>query len=112
MPLEENPFIVPHFKALISCQNYWGVQRCGSTLSLRNALVEISILLHMMASDWFILSTAVFYTYSIPILIFVMYEIHCQTQKEYQKVFGNLDWTSKCSTLNLLNICLDSKLGS
>ena len=59
MPFEENPYIVPHFKALISCQKYWGVQRCGSTLSLRDALVKISILLHKMASDWFILSTAV-----------------------------------------------------
>ena len=59
MPLEKNPYIVPHFKALISCQNYWDVQRCGSALSLRNALVKISILLHKMASDWFILSTAV-----------------------------------------------------
>ena len=33
MPLEENPYIVPHLKALISGQKFWGGQRCGSTLS-------------------------------------------------------------------------------
>ena len=49
MPLEENPYIVPHLKALIRCQKLWGGQRCGSTLSLWNALLKISILLHKMA---------------------------------------------------------------
>ena len=34
MPLEENPYIVPHLKALISGKNFWVGQRCGSTLSL------------------------------------------------------------------------------
>ena len=34
MPLEENPYTVPHLKALNSGQNLWGGQRCGSTLSL------------------------------------------------------------------------------
>ena len=33
-PLEENLYIVPHFKALISGQKLWGEQRCGSTISL------------------------------------------------------------------------------
>ena len=50
--LDENPFIVLHFKALISCQNFWGGQRFDSTLSLYNALLKISILLHNMASDY------------------------------------------------------------
>ena len=59
MSLEGNPFVVPHFKALISCQKFWVRQRCGSILRFWNALFKISILLHNMASDWFILSTAV-----------------------------------------------------
>ena len=53
MPLEENPYIVPQLKALISGQNFWGGQRCGSTLSLQNSLLKITILLHNMASDYF-----------------------------------------------------------
>ena len=32
MPLEENPYTVPHLKALNSGQNLWGGQRCGRTL--------------------------------------------------------------------------------
>ena len=59
MPLEENPYTVPHLKALNSGQNLWGGQRCGSTLSLRNALLKISILLHKMASGYKVLSLAV-----------------------------------------------------
>ena len=51
MSLERDPFIVPHFKALISCQNFLGGQGCGSTLSLCNALLKISILLHKMANE-------------------------------------------------------------
>ena len=34
MLLEENPYTVPHLKALNSGQKLWGGQRCGSTLSL------------------------------------------------------------------------------
>ena len=34
LPLEENPYTVPHLKALNSSQNLWGGQRCGSTLNL------------------------------------------------------------------------------
>ena len=34
MPLEENPYILPHLKALISDSKFWGGHRCGSTLSL------------------------------------------------------------------------------
>ena len=49
MLLEENPFIVPHLKALISGQKLWGGQWCGSILSLWNALLKISILLHKVA---------------------------------------------------------------
>ena len=59
MPIEENPYIVSHLKALISGQKFWGWQRCGSTQRLSNTLLKISSLLHMEASDWFILSTAV-----------------------------------------------------
>ena len=50
--LEGNPFVVSHFKALISCQKFWGGQRCGSTLTLWNTILKISILLHNMASDY------------------------------------------------------------
>ena len=46
MPLDENPYIVPHFEALISCQNFLGGQRCDNTLSLWNTVWKISILLH------------------------------------------------------------------
>ena len=53
MPLEENPYIVPHFKAFNSGQKLWGGQRCSSTLSLWNTLLKITILLHSMASDHF-----------------------------------------------------------
>ena len=69
MPLEENPYIVPHFKALISGQKLWGGQRCSSTLSFWNALLKISILLHMEASDWFILSTSVIETQNVEIFL-------------------------------------------
>ena len=34
MPLEENPYTVPHLKALNSGQKLWGGQRCGSTLRM------------------------------------------------------------------------------
>ena len=34
MPLEENPYIAPNLKALISGQKFWGGQRCGSIISL------------------------------------------------------------------------------
>ena len=34
MPLEENPYEVPHLKALNSGQKLWGGQSCGSTLSM------------------------------------------------------------------------------
>ena len=60
MPLEENPYIVPHLKALISVQKFWGGQSCGSNLSLRNALLKIINLLHKMASDRFHMILAVF----------------------------------------------------
>ena len=60
MPLEENPYIVPHLKALISGLKSWGGQRCGSTLSLWNVPLKISILLHKVASDRFHLISAVF----------------------------------------------------
>ena len=33
-PLEKNPYIVPHLKALDSGQKNWGGQSCGSGLSL------------------------------------------------------------------------------
>ena len=49
MPLEENSYIVPHLKAPNSGQKLSG---CGSALSLWNALLKISILLHYMASDY------------------------------------------------------------
>ena len=62
MSLEGNPFIVTHFKALISCQNFGGGQRCGSTLSLWNTNFKMTILLHNMASDHFHLLLTV-YTY-------------------------------------------------
>ena len=51
MPLVENLYIAPHLKALISGQKLWIGQRCGSTLSLGNALFKISILLHKMANE-------------------------------------------------------------
>ena len=46
MPLEENPYIVSHLKALISGQKLWGGQRCGSTLRLWKAILKISVLFH------------------------------------------------------------------
>ena len=55
MLLEGNPFIVPHLKALISGQIFWDGQRWGSTLSLWNALLKISVLLHKMASGYKVL---------------------------------------------------------
>ena len=48
MPLEENPKTVPHLNALISGKKFWGRQRCDSSLSVLNALLKISILLHQM----------------------------------------------------------------
>ena len=59
MSLEGNPFKVTHFKALISCQNFGGGQRWGSTLSLWNVLLKISISLDKMASGYKVLSLAV-----------------------------------------------------
>ena len=59
MPLEENPYTVPHLKALNSGQKLWGGQRCGSTLSLWNALLNISNLLHRSRSQRFILNAFV-----------------------------------------------------
>ena len=50
-PLEENPYKVPHLKALISCKKFWGQQRYGCTLSLWNSLLKISILLHFIDRD-------------------------------------------------------------
>ena len=49
MPLEENPYIVPHLKTFISGQwaEVWQYSR------LVNALLKISILLDNMASDPF-----------------------------------------------------------
>ena len=51
LPLKENPYIIPHLKALISGWKFRGGQKCGSTLSLWNALVKTSILLHKMANE-------------------------------------------------------------
>ena len=31
---QRNTYLVPHLKALISSQNFWGGQRCGSNMSL------------------------------------------------------------------------------
>ena len=59
MSLEGNPYIVPHLKALISGQKFLGEQWCGSTLSFRNALLKISILIHKMASGYKVLFLAV-----------------------------------------------------
>ena len=59
MPIEKNPRVLLHLKALISGKKFWGEQRCGSTLSLCKTLLKISILLHKMASGWFILILAV-----------------------------------------------------
>ena len=71
MPLEENPYTVPHLKAFNSGQKLWGLQRCGSTLSLSNALLKISILLHKMASGWFILMFAVSFDLTCMLLPFL-----------------------------------------
>ena len=60
MPLEENPYIVPHLKAIISDQIFWGGQRCGSTLSLWNAFLKISILLHKIAFQPFWMPVSVY----------------------------------------------------
>ena len=60
MALEQNPYLVPHLKALISGQKFWGGQSCGRSLSLGNTLLKISILLHKMASDRFHMILAVF----------------------------------------------------
>ena len=59
MPLEENPYTVPHLKALNSGQKLWGGQRYGSTLSLWNSLLKISILLHKSQLQRFILNAFV-----------------------------------------------------
>ena len=48
MPLEEKPYTVLQLKALNSVQKLRGWQSCGSTLSMWNALLKISILLHKM----------------------------------------------------------------
>ena len=60
MPLEENPYTVPHLKALNSGHKLWGGQRFGSTLRLWNSLLKISILLHRTRSQRFILIAFVF----------------------------------------------------
>ena len=60
MALKENPYIVPHLIALIS--GFLGWADVWQFSKLVNALMKISILLHKIASDWFILSTAVTYT--------------------------------------------------
>ena len=59
MPLKGYPYVVPHLKALISGKKIWNGQRCGSTLSLLNPLLKISILLHKMASVRFDLTETV-----------------------------------------------------
>ena len=51
MPLEETHFIVHPFKALVGGQKFWGGQKCGSTISLLNTLMKISILLHKMVEE-------------------------------------------------------------
>ena len=111
MSLEGNPFVVPHFKALISCQKFWGRQRCGSTLRLWNTLFKISILLHNMASDWFILSTAVYKETSIKLgmticnkklqsgIIIVYFEWGKKIAIRYN---WSLFWTSHVNCLNLM----------
>ena len=60
MPLKGYPYVVPHLKALISGKKIWNGQRCGSTLSLLNPLLKISILLHKMASVRFDLTETVY----------------------------------------------------
>ena len=60
MPLEENPYIVAHFEALISCQNFRGGQRFGSTLSLWYALLKIGILLHKTSTMYLFSVVSVF----------------------------------------------------
>ena len=56
MHLEENPYTVPHLKALNSGQKLWGRQRWGSTIRLK-----ISILLHISRSQRFILNAFVYF---------------------------------------------------
>ena len=56
IPLKESPYIVPHLKAFIIWSKFWDGQRCGSTLSLWNPLLKISILLHKMDSGYKALS--------------------------------------------------------
>ena len=58
MPHEENHYIVPHLKALICGQKFWGGQSCGRSLSLGNTLLKISILFHEMATVLFDLHAA------------------------------------------------------
>ena len=86
MPLEENPYIAPHFKALISCQKFGGLQRCGRTLSLWNALLKISILLHKMASGYKVLSLAV-HTYASSICLDKKYFVLDKIQIVQDKSF-------------------------
>ena len=87
MPLEENPYIVPHFKALISSQNFWGGQRCGSTLSLPNVLLKITILLHNWASDWFHSLLTVYLHFNIDYYFFpkTLHLIQPYADKTYKK---------------------------
>ena len=84
MPLEENPYIVPHLKALISGEKFRDEQRCGSTLSLWNAFLKISILLHKMASGYKVLSFAVcieIYTTIQNLMQMLIFVCHLMKQK-------------------------------
>ena len=60
MPLEENPNKVPHLKVLIRGKKFGDGQRCGSTLSLWNILLKISILFHKLAFKPFWLDAFVY----------------------------------------------------
>ena len=84
MPLEENLHIVPHLKALISGKKLYDEQWCGSTLSLLNTLMNLSILLHKMATVPFDLHTAV---YGFIKLILVKTKMLCDwnTVKNFRK---------------------------
>ena len=49
MPLEDNPYIVPHLKGFISGQNISGRQERGSMDSIHHVMLKSGHLLHKIA---------------------------------------------------------------
>ena len=104
MPLEENPYVVPHLKALISGQRFLVRQRCGSTLQFWNVLLKISILLLKIAFEpfWLDASVSDLLSSSIPVTITIPCKVllfQLDSSALYPITWKSYDWTSALSVM-------------